>query len=460
MAEPISRTSPTDEKTAAPAAVGALGVLGGELSPLKRMDFVLGMMREMSTQTDPQGMVGVYRKWMRHVVVSDTYVGLSRRGLERPYFRVTRAESLGTDFDPWREPQKIPLLQGGLLSELIWGEEPVVIDDLELPESDPAHPFLRGMRSLVAVPLFDGGKSLNMSIVAWRRPAAFDRRVLPELVWISNLFGRAAYSQVLRTELKSAYDVVDRELRVVADIQHALLPARLPTIACLDVSAYYRTSERSGGDYYDFFPLPGAKGEPAGQPGSRWGVLLADVSGHGTPAAVLMAITHSIAHLGAVPPGSPKRMLQFINQNLAARYTMSNGRFVTAFYGVWDPQSRTLHYANAGHPPPLVRGIDGSVKPIPGAMNFPLGIEHSENFVECDQKLAAGEALVLFTDGITEARRGVGADLYGDERLRRAIGACKGGADAIVECVLNDVQYFTDGAPPNDDRTLLVMKTR
>ena len=116
---------------------------------------------------------------------------------------------------------------------------------------------------------------------------------------MSSLFGRATHNLVLRNELKQTYDIVERELKVVADIQRSLLPQVLPKIPNLELAAYYRTSRWAGGDYYDFFPLPDG----------RWGILVADVSGHGTPAAVMMAICHSLAHSLPGPADPPSAML-------------------------------------------------------------------------------------------------------------------------------------------------------
>ncbi len=114
---------------------------------------------------------------------------------------------------------------------------------------------------------------------------------------------------------------------MVADIQRSLLPQVLPTIPTLELAAYYRTSRWAGGDYYDFFPLPDG----------RWGILIADVSGHGTPAAVMMAITHSLAHSLPGPADPPAALLGHVNRQLSHRYTAANEVFVTAFYGVYDP---------------------------------------------------------------------------------------------------------------------------
>src|SRR6202041_1782999 len=125
-------------------------------------------------------------------------------------------------------------------------------------------------RSIVAIPLYDQGLSLNMVVVCRRIPNGFNRQFLPEHVWMSNLFGRATHNLVLAEELRKAYEAVDHELSTVAEIQQSLLPTSLPEIPTLDLAVHYQTSKRAGGDYYDFFPLPEG----------RWGFLMADVSGH------------------------------------------------------------------------------------------------------------------------------------------------------------------------------------
>src|SRR5204863_327292 len=153
------------------------------------------------------------------------------------------------------------------------------------------------------------------------------------------LFGRATQNLVLSEEVKRAYESLDREMQVVADMQRSLLPRELPQIPGLQVATHYQTSRRAGGDYYDFFKLPNG----------MWGILIADVSGHGTPAAVMMAVTHSIAHTHNGPPQPPSLLMKFINDHLTARYTTDTGNFVTAFYGIYTPESRSLTYSCAGH---------------------------------------------------------------------------------------------------------------
>jgi sigma-B regulation protein RsbU (phosphoserine phosphatase) len=263
------------------------------------MALIVETMREMSGQTDPQAMVRVFGKRSRALLPIDRSVSLSRRSLEPPKYRITRSSTWKDEINPWKEKDRLPILDGGLLGELIYGDEPRIIDDLIVPADDPGAEFLAGQRSLMAIPTFDQGVAMNMVVLMREGPAAFSYEQFPEWVWFSNLFGRATHNLVLSEQLREAYNAVDQELKVVGDIQRSLLPTELPRIPTMDVAAYYQTSRRAGGDYYDFFPLPGGK----------WGIFLADVSGHGTPAAVLMAITHSIAHTHPGPPAPPAEIL-------------------------------------------------------------------------------------------------------------------------------------------------------
>jgi sigma-B regulation protein RsbU (phosphoserine phosphatase) len=281
-----------------------------------------------------------------------------------------------------------------------------------------------------------------------QEPDAFSPQHFPEWVWLSNLFGRATHNLSLTEDLRDAYRIVERELKVVADIQRSLLPKVLPRIPTLDLAAHYQTSRWAGGDYYDIFALPD----------NRWGLLIADVSGHGTPAAVMMAITHSIAHTYPGAPDPPGRLLAFLNDTLTRWYTADNEAFVTAFYGIYDPSRRELHYACAGHNPPrLVSCVDGSIAALDGVSSLPLGIVPGETFPEHVQALRPGDQVVFYTDGITEATSPDG-QLFGTERLDQVLMSCPIRARDILTSVLEELDRFTAGQPAEDDRTLLVAK--
>ncbi len=424
------------------------GLLWGQ--PPERLAFIVSLLREMSLHDDPQAMVRSYGARMRELMPVDGWMALSRRGLESPEFRVTRSSAWTEEINPWTQKDKLPLLRGGFLGELIHGGKPRLIDDLTsfVAPDDPAYEYLEGFRSMMAIPHYDRGQSLNMTISLQHEMGAFDHEKFPEWVLMSGLFGRATQSLVFSDELRRAYDVVERELKVIADIQRSLLPSELPCVAGLELAAYYRTSRWAGGDYYDFFPLPEG----------RLGVLIADVSGHGAPAAVLMAITHSLAHGLPGPPDPPGVLLSHVNRRLSLAYTTSNDVFVTAFYGVIDPTRRTLTYSCAGHNPPrLKRCRKEQVIPLDEIGGPPLGVFEELDFDQTTIALEPDDVLALYTDGITEAMDSTNAQ-FGVGRLDEILGLCELDAQGMIDAVVAGVDEFTSKRPPEDDRTLLVIQ--
>src|SRR5262245_58106506 len=303
----------------------------------KQLDFIVATMREMSTYTDPQEMRRAYSRRMRAMLPVDGTLSLSRRELTFPYFRVTRSSRWTEEINPWKETHRLPLLRGGMLANLLYENQVGLFNDFTPARDDPAYEYLEGYRSLAVIPMFDRGEALNMVLLMRHEPNGFEPEQFPQMVWTSNLYGRVTHNLVLADQLREAYEEVEQELHVVASIQRSLLPAQVPSIPTLGVAAYYQTSRQAGGDYYDFFPLPDG----------RWGLIIADVSGHGTPAAVVMAVTHALAHTYAGSRDRPGGLLEHLNRELFRLHTSKNESFVTAFYGIYDPQSRQLCYASA-----------------------------------------------------------------------------------------------------------------
>jgi sigma-B regulation protein RsbU (phosphoserine phosphatase) len=416
------------------------------------LDFVVQFMRDLSLQTDPQKASNLYRErlWASGLVPTDRWMSISRRDLTAPAYLITRSSTWKEDINPWKQKDRLPLFTSGLLGELLYSNEPAVIDNLaeRIKPDDPAAEYLEGMNFLMATPMFDAGEALNMNILMLRDGSKFPRERIPTIIWQANLWGRAVLSSVLRTELKQTYDALDHELKAVGDIQRSLLPSELPDIPAVDLAAHYQTSQRAGGDYYDFFPMPD----------NHWGIFIADVAGHGIPAAVMMAITHAIAHTrpgDATPPG---KMLAYLNSTLEGRYTNHGVVFVTAFYGVYDAKNRRLTYASAGHPcPRLAR--EGKVMELDGKAGLPLGIDSPEAYPEHHRTLHRGDRLLFYTDGVSEAFN-ARHEMFGTDPLDEALLCGTGGASELIRDVLARLERFSGDVSVADDRTLLAVCLR
>ena len=425
-----------------------VGDLGG---PAQQLAYVTDMMRELSRQSDPQELVLAYSRHMRRIMRQDGFVSLSRRGLSDRRFRVTRSTNWDDqdNADPWRESDRLPLLEGGVLADLIYAGRPAVLNDFTPDPADPAYEYLKVGRSLMAMPLFDNGEAVNMAVQLRKEPDGFDLKDLPGVVWMSNLFGRATQNLVLTRELGEAKAALDREVSTIADMQRSLLTTDLPQDHGLKLAYHWRPSDRAGGDFFNVVPTGDG----------RLGLFVGDVSGHGVAAAVLTAIAHAIMHTAAGPPRAPGEAMAYLNGHLCRRYTKATAQFITAFFGIYDPNTRRLTYSSAGHPPPrVVNGCGGDNMALDGARGLPLGVADDADYDEVTVALGRGDVLVLYTDGITEARAGRKSELFGVERLDLALDSCGPDPDEIIRRINAAVGTFTNDAPPGDDQTLLVAK--
>ncbi|MGE0486907.1 MAG: PP2C family protein-serine/threonine phosphatase [Gammaproteobacteria bacterium] len=242
---------------------------------------------------------------------------------------------------------------------------------------------------------------------------------------------------------RAAYSALRRELDIAADMQQRILPHQFPARDGLDVAAKMRPARGIGGDFYDVFAIDRR----------QLGVLIADVSGKGIPAAFYMAIASTALRSVGMTGAAPAACLAEVNDFLVGRDIP--GMFVSVFYAVLDSDDYTLRMANAGHPPPLLH--DGGTAAALDCDGGPvLGILAGQSFGESRRVLAPGEALLLYTDGVTEAsdptRRQLGLD-----GLLELLGGVDNGAAALVERIERGVGYFTGGNGAHDDVTALVL---
>ncbi len=248
-------------------------------------------------------------------------------------------------------------------------------------------------------------------------------------------------------QLDQVKEALDREVRAVGDLQREMLPLELPEVGGYEWQVYYATSAQAGGDYYDFFAVPGG----------RTGFLLGDASGHGPQAAVLMAMMRVLLHSAEDALTPPDRVLARLSRQLAR--TVPPGRFATACFGVLDPPGGRIEFSLAGHPPPfLLRGADGEFEVLPMLGGPPLGLFPERAIVAGAVEMRPGDTLVAYTDGLTECMS-PGGEMFGEERLRETL---QGGAAVplaeLRQRVVARLEAHAAGAPPADDVTLLMLR--
>lgn len=240
---------------------------------------------------------------------------------------------------------------------------------------------------------------------------------------------------------------VSQELAIGRRIQLALLPRRFPDVPGWAFAAAYEPAREVGGDLYDVFPLRGRT--------DRIGILIADVTGKGIPAALLMADVRALLHAAADNADGPADALGRVNRILVRERATS--LFVTAALMVIDTTTGRIAYAAAGHDPALIARCQGGV-PRLDASGPILGAFEDATFEERAATLERGDCLVLYTDGVTEARS-ESRHFFGEDRLLRVVSsACGWTADAIARTVIDDVASFRGTAEPFDDLTLLVVE--
>jgi sigma-B regulation protein RsbU (phosphoserine phosphatase) len=406
---------------------------------LQRID---ELVKELSFQDDPDRLVRVFNRQDGLVFRRDGLVTVSRRDLDPPQYRITRSWRWHDGVNPWSESHLLPVHERGLLGELLYEGKPVVLNRPSLAADDPAREHLEGMSAMACAPGYDRGEAVTMVLSLRREPDSFTADELETLLLNANLLGRAATNLQLAQQLQEANRRLDDQMHRVGQIQRHLLPAALPEIEGLELGASYFTCDRAGGDYYDVLPLPEG----------QWGLFLADVAGHGVSAAVVMAMTHTLLHAFPGPPQPPSRVLAHVNRYLLA--TAPEGMFATAFYGVYDPRHRRLHYATAGHPPPRLRRGPYTIHGLDSRGGLPLGILPEETWEEQEVALWPGDVLLLYTDGLLEGTNPAG-ESFGLRRLDSALRLAPLRAGPLVQHVERRYRDFCGDAPDLDDRTLL-----
>jgi serine phosphatase RsbU (regulator of sigma subunit)/anti-sigma regulatory factor (Ser/Thr protein kinase) len=323
--------------------------------------------------------------------------------------------------------------------------DPVDIEKLEL--DSPAVRALRAAGVRLAIPLVSQGELIGVLNLGPRLSeqdySGDDRKLL------DNLAAQAApavrVAQLVRqqeAEVRTR-ERLEQELRVAQLIQKNFLPKELPRLPGWQVSAHYRPARAVGGDFYDFIDLE--KG--------RVGLVIGDVTDKGVPAALVMAATRSVLRAWAQRIASPSAVLQGVNDLLTP--DIPANMFVTCLYGVLEPASGRLRFANAGHNLPYVHTGDGAVELR--ATGMPLGLLPGMTYEENEATLKPGETLLLYSDGLTEAHSPQ-REMFGFPRLLDLVGRTSGSTE-MNETLLSELALFTGpGWEQEDDVTLVALE--
>jgi sigma-B regulation protein RsbU (phosphoserine phosphatase) len=432
----------------------------------RRIELLTRMMSEMGRVTDPRAAFDLFARGMRETSGGMNVAQLSTRGLEAGQYRaflMRTADGVAhvDRGDPWGY-EGWPVEGAGVFAELVRAGGPVVIREADL-SGDPVVGRVFGRcRSVVAAPLLIPDLPVNWLVFLHEEPDYFGAEYVEEMILRSNLMGALIKGLQASQELAAANVRITREIEQIARIQRTLLPSQLPEIPGLAIAAHYETFDQAGGDLYDFSRM---EGDPTTDHDDRWAILIADASGHGPAAATVCAIVHSILHAYPREPKGPGELIRHVNRHLCAKQIESS--FVTAFLAFYQPATRELVYVRAGHNPPLLVSCPGEtcgrrtrtvVRQLSDATGLPLGIDADATFNEERVILERGQMVVLYTDGVTDAKGPDGA-MLGVEGIERALAGCGDGAREAVRCLDDAVREHQGPAGrATDDQTVLVIE--
>jgi len=324
-----------------------------------------------------------------------------------------------------------PVEIGDALEQLLLANRPVTLQEIPAGGGLDSMMAAAGVSALMASPLVVKGRLAGVVEVAMRSPRPFTLEDESLLILMADRAG-------LAIEHARAYE---REVSNVEMLQRSLLPDRLPEVEGIQIAARYMPGGADvGGDWYDAIPLDGG----------RVGVAMGDVVGHGIGAASLMGQLRHATRAYALEGHSPAGVLDRLDRLVRS---LDGGQMATLLYLVVEPDHGSIHFASAGHVPPLVIGPDGEAKYLASAPNPPLGVFETDGHVEIAAKLAPGSTVVLYTDGLVE-ERGVSID-QGLDALRLAASQDICHPDELCDRLVDAMLAVH---PANDDIAVLALR--
>jgi sigma-B regulation protein RsbU (phosphoserine phosphatase) len=346
-------------------------------------------------------------------------------------------------YDQRVDLDNVPLGQG-ITGAAVASREVIRSDNtLADPRYIPSH---ADVRSEVAVPLIVHDQVVGVMDIESDHFAWFTDDHVRMLSLLAPQIASSVENARLYNEIAEREKRIEEDLKAARELQSALLPARAPEIAGLEVAVGYRPARIVGGDVYDFFEY--RKGTTA--------IAFGDVSGKGVAAALYGALAGGLMRTAAGQRLRPAELLKELNRALLERRV--DARYVALLVLLWDVKSKRFRMANAGALPPIV--LRGSEIKVPRVEGIPLGLLPDRDYEEVVLQAEPGDAIVLFSDGITDQLDSDGGE-YGRGRLKNVLRTvCEQSPEAMVTAVFADLDRFTQLAPAFDDQTLVVLKVK
>lgn len=332
----------------------------------------------------------------------------------------------------------------GIIGFVIRSKESLIIDDVRKDSR-----YVIGRRetlSEIAVPIIKNNKAIGALDVECDRLAAFDRHHLEILQFFADAAAISLEKAILHHQILDK-EKLEEQMQIAKDVQSSLLPANPPEIEGYDIAGICIPTYEIGGDYYDYINL----GE------NNLAIVIADVSGDGIPAALIMAAFRAILRNKLKLIQAPAEIMNLLNEQIPE---VSRKRdFITAFYGKLNFKEHKFTFTNSGHNPPVLMRSDGQMEFLETG-GPSLNIVREANFASSSVNLAPGDQIIFYTDGVTEIFNRNSKE-YGFERLQKVILNSKdSSADEILNKIVASTKNFAGTNLYRDDFTLVVLKRK
>lgn len=352
--------------------------------------------------------------------------------------------------------QKVSMKPGEGLSGIVFTtRKPLIVSDYDKWEGRAAETPKGVIGQAIGIPVEHGDRILGViAISRSKTDPSFNEDDIRLLTLFAGQAAIALTNAQQYEELQKLYievkekERLESELTTAHTIQASLLPQQLPKIASWELAACWDAAKEISGDFYDCFPVPGG----------RWGFVIADVAGKGVPAALFMALCRTLTRTFCMDGRPPREAISRVNDLIIA--DSYSEWFVTLFYGLLDPKWGILTYVNAGHPRPLWLHRKGKKLERLAAEGIALGVVEGITLEEKSVQLDPGDVVLFYTDGMSEATDSAG-NLFGERRIQAGLKRlAQQTPSAILNSLQKDIAAFSQGRPPADDLTAILLKRK